>query len=107
MEIWLIRKKPEGKRRCPPVKFEFKEYNKTYRSKLYEGRKKLAAPIRAEQGGPKIIIDLSIEIVHKNIDQKKCRHEHIYTGIELKEIIGQCPELFKYCQTDHQWKKGL
>ena len=67
----------------------------------------MTAPIRSEQGGPKIIIDLGIEIVHKHIDQKKGWYEHIYSGIKLKEIIGQTSELLKYSQANYQWKKGL
>ena len=101
------REQAKGETGRPFIEFEFQQDDKPDPGQFDERGKEFASEIRPEQVRPKVVRNLPIEFVDKNIDQEKGRHDHIDRGVELKEPIAHIPKLLENGHTDHQGEKGL
>ena len=103
----LTGEQSQGKAGRLSIEFELEQNDEPDGPELNDRGEELAAPIRSEQAAPKVGIDFRVEVIDKDIDQKKGRHQHIDPCVQFEIGIGQISELFKDRQADDQGEKGL
>ena len=59
------------------IEFELEQYYKSDGPEFNDWGEELTAPISSEQAAQKVGIDLRIEVIDKDIDQKKSWDQHI------------------------------
>ena len=91
----LTGEQSQGKAGRLSIEFELEQYDEPDGPEFYDRGEELTAPIRPEQATPKVGIDLRIEVIDKDIDQKKSWDQHIDPCVQFEIGIGQISELFK------------